>query len=147
MRVSVRVHDEYYKYMTQFGQFAETIDRLLTEINSRQIDFEQFDKVPPVNGTRNIMVEINNSFYIALVEQYGVHNYKISIRRMIYWFVDYDMGNEWGWPIVQQDSFPSKMSKYVERMEHFCNLALKHSMPPHTDTLQTIQDLIQQLKI
>ena len=147
MKVTVRLHDEYYRYLLQFGLLQEVIDRILQSICDKQIDFEQFDKVPDVKGARNLTVEIDNPFYLELVDTYGIHNYKISIRRMLYWFVDYDMGNEWGWAIIKQNSLPIKMTKYLKQMEHSCNLALKNATSEQIGILLSIRDLIQQLKI
>lgn len=97
MTLSVYLSSEIHDVLSCFGTLDEVVDKILVAGSQGIIDIMQKPPAPEKKGGRYYNVNIKNEEYFSLVETYGTKSSKISIRRLLYWFVENEVYNDLGW--------------------------------------------------
>ena len=115
-KIDVRLHEDYYNVLTQFGTLDQVVDKAINAIEAGSIDLDCIPACPPLTGTHKYIVTVDNLFYDDLVQIYGSHSNLISMRRIIYYIVDSELYNTLRWEPVQSVSPASKRSKRIDNL-------------------------------
>ena len=91
MRVSVYLHQSILDELTCYGDLDEVVDKILTLGERGIIDLENRPPCRPRADAKRVTVNVHNSYYITLVRSYPPKSSQISLRRILYWFVENDM--------------------------------------------------------
>jgi hypothetical protein len=67
---------------------------------------------PEKKGGRYHQINIREPDYISLLETYGVKSSRISLRRLLYWFVENEIYDELGWEPVEEFTDCKKTKAY-----------------------------------
>lgn len=100
MTISVYLNQDVYQILTCYGTLDQVVDRILEAGSQGLIDLMDKPTAPPKNNGTYYHVNIRNQDYISLVESYGLKSSRISIRRLLYWFVDNEIYETFGWETV-----------------------------------------------
>ena len=97
MIVSIYLHKYVVDTLQLFGSLDETINRILQA--GADGDIEILDRPPCINrdGAARYSVDITQRDYLELLECYPTNSPKVSIRRIIYWFVDFAIYEQLSW--------------------------------------------------
>jgi hypothetical protein len=115
-KIDVRLHEDYYNVLTQFGTLNQVVDKAINAIEAGSIDLDCIPACPPLTGTHKYIVTVDNLFYDDLVQIYGSHSNRISMRRILYYIVDSELYNTLRWEPVQSVSPASKRSKRIDNL-------------------------------
>lgn len=120
MVLSVYLHDEIYSILRCYGTLDEVVNRILDEGSAGSFDLMNCPKLPPREGARRFEVDVNNQEYLELLSLYPHNSTKISLRRLLYWFVENEMYLSLGWetsgPYVdKKDVKKQKMAKRIRQ--------------------------------
>lgn len=91
MRVSVYLHQSILDELACYGELDEVVDRILTLGEQGVIDLENRPPCRPRTDAKRVTVDVHNTYYITLVRSYPRNSSLISLRRILYWFVENDM--------------------------------------------------------
>lgn len=115
-KIDVRLHEDYYNVLTQFGTLDQVVDKAINAIEAGSIDLDLVPACPPLTGTHKYIVTVDNLFYDDLVQIYGSHSNRISMRRILYYIVDSELYNTLHWELVRNTSPTSKRSKRIDNL-------------------------------
>ena len=111
MKISSYLRPDVVETLDMFGNIHEVTDRILKAGEEGQFSLED---IPASEFTKNrvrLNIEITNEYYLSLLETYGVRNPRISISRILTWFVDNEVYNDLEWEIV--NDYLSRKDKLV----------------------------------
>lgn len=113
---SVYLHKYVVDTLCLFGDLSEVVNRILQEGADGNI--ELIDRPPCTNrdGASRYNIVINQPDYIDMLQYYPVNSPKLSIRRILYWFVDFDVYEDLGWKPVNryEDKELKRLIKHID---------------------------------
>lgn len=140
--IDIRLHKEYCDVLMQFGTLSYTANCILHACEIGAIDL--FDKpvAPPKDGTQKCIITIDNEWYERLLDDFGPRNTHISLRRLLYWFVDNEVYNDIG---LRVDTTKlTKLNTRFEREKANCIQQLKKLQTLCTNNSRSkLQQIIQ----
>lgn len=142
--LDIRLHKEYVDVLTQFGTLSYTTNCILNACEIGVIDL--FDKpvAPPKDGTQKHIITIDNLWYEQLLDDFGPKNLHISLRRLLYWFVDNEIYNDIGLQIdatkrtVLDTRFAREKATCIQQLKKLQSLSTRNSR-------RKLQEIIQSL--
>lgn len=114
MKVSVYLHSYIVDILRVYGKLDDVINAVLDEADNGMFDITDKPNCESRDGASRYSVEITNENYITLMQTYPPNSSKISLRRLLYWFVDNEIYEECGWSpnaIKRRDN--SKINKKI----------------------------------
>lgn len=117
--IDVRLHKEYADILMAFGTLNEVVDILLSYVENGEIDMESLPQPPPKDGCSKYMIIVNNAYYENELDTYTTRSSKLSLRRLLYWFVDNEMWEMF--PIVQKNKYipaDPRVEKFKQNYAH-----------------------------
>ena len=113
---SVYLHKYVVDTLCLFGDLSEVVNRILQEGADGNI--ELIDRPPCKNreGAGRYNITINQPDYIDMLQYYPVNSPKLSIRRILYWFVDFAVYDDLGWKTVNryEDKELKRLIKHID---------------------------------
>lgn len=101
IKVHVNLDETTYNILVAFGRnLSDVVNKILDEYTVGNIDIVNKPMCPSLEGTRRYCVNINNEDYEELYLQYGPTSPYISLRRLLYWFVDEEIYEELDWNVI-----------------------------------------------
>ena len=140
MRISLYLHKDIINTLRYYGDISDVINKILELCENDVVDLFDKPAAPPRGDASRIEVNITNSYYLSLMEEFPKNSSKISLRRLLYWFVENDMFEETGVTlpetiqqdqtvlnkiIIAEDALQSVMSKLDLTNRDNCTKALK----------------------
>ena len=118
MRLSVYLHSYITDVLLTFGTLDEVIDKMLQAADDGEFEIENKPACEPRDGANRYNVNVKNDTYIAMLKVYGVKSKTISLRRLIYWFVENEIYNEIGWEPINDytDRDSAKWNKQLDKV-------------------------------
>lgn len=103
---SIYLHSHIVNTLRTFGNLSEVINRILQAGADGKIELT--DRPPCINraGASRYNIDITQPEYLELLNYYPLNSPKVSIRRIIYWFVDFEIYNQLNW---------KPQNKYVDK--------------------------------
>lgn len=90
MQMSVYLSDSVITELKAHGGVNYAVNYILELCENGYIDIENKPRCHSRDLDRRVNIEVTNSYYLNLLYNTG-NSSKISLRRLIYWFVDNDM--------------------------------------------------------
>lgn len=152
MTQSLYLHsDIVYILKLYCGSLQQAVDRILNEYDIGNIDIENKPTCRSREGAGRYDVIVTNRSYLDMVELYGVKSKRISLRRLLYWFVEYEIYNELGWePIIQDKNNAIYIrDRYIEQCKKSLTklkIHLAKNVMNGVDLVNHAIDLILQLR-
>lgn len=97
MKQSIYLHRPIIDTLRCYGEPSDVINKILEEAAVGKFDLMNKPPCPGRDGAGRYDIDITEPNYLELLEMYSPLSPKISIRRLIYWFVENEMYNELGW--------------------------------------------------
>lgn len=102
MKFSIYLSNDVKDALECYGPINDVVNKIL-ECGAEGL-FDIMDKPtpPPKENGKQIIIDVIEPNYLELVEMYGTKSSRISLRRLLYWFVDNEMYIELGWEGTQK---------------------------------------------
>lgn len=102
MKFSIYLSNNVIDVLECYGPINDVVNKIL-ECGAEGL-FDIMDKPtpPPKENGKQVIVDVTEPNYLALVDMYSVKSSRISLRRLLYWFVDNEVYVELGWEGVQK---------------------------------------------
>lgn len=150
MMMSIYLHQYVVKTLSLFGDLSDVINNILQAGADGKIEI--LDRPPCMSrdGCGRYNVDITQQDYLELLQCYPINSPKISIRRLLYWFVDFAVYEQLGWKIVKQykDDQTNLLLRHLDKAR--TSLARVAIIKKNREDIQTqvesIDNLIVKLK-
>lgn len=102
MRFSIYLSNDIINVLQCFGSIDDVTNKIL-ECGAEGL-FDIMDKPtpPPKQDGHQVVIDVIEPTYLELVDAYTVRSSRISLRRLLYWFVENEIYAELGWEEVQK---------------------------------------------
>lgn len=97
MTQSLYLHRQIVDVLTCYGTLDDVINRILAEAAEGKFDVMHKPACPGREGAGRYNINIVEPNYLELLSAYGPFCSKISIRRLVYWFVENEIYEELEW--------------------------------------------------
>lgn len=144
MKLSIYLHSDIVDVLKTYGKLDDVVNSMLDAADEGEFEIENKPECRPREGAGRYDVNVTNATYLSLLNTYGVKSKAISLRRLIYWFVENEIFNEIGWETVNDfvDRDTLKWNKQIdkvlnelERLKTMCNYS-------NSDVISHAEDLI-----
>lgn len=144
MVISVYLHDYVADTLRCYGTLSEVVNKILEDTASGK--YELFDKppCPSRQGAKRYDVDITNEFYLELLTCYDVRSSHISLRRLLYWFVENEMPELLEWKKVNV-FVDSKEKIYRKKLSDAINSLQRASLYCSGDNFEILTNIINNL--
>lgn len=99
--INVYLHDEIVNILQHFGTLDDVANKIVDLAIAGIFDMETLDKCPPSGNAKKYAINIINSEYLEYREMRGARSSKLSLRRLLYYFVDNELYADLGWQIIK----------------------------------------------
>lgn len=144
MKLSIYLHSDIVDVLKTYGKLDDVVNSMLDAADEGEFEIENKPSCRPRDGAGRYDINVTNATYLSLLNTYGVKSKAISLRRLIYWFVENEIFNEIGWDTVNDyvDRDTLKWNKQIdrvlnelERLKTMCNYS-------NSDVISHAEDLI-----
>lgn len=102
MKFSVYLHKPIADVLRCYGDLSEVTNRILSLADEGVIDVFNKPDIPNRDGAARYTIDVTNEGYLALLNTYSANSKHISLRRLLYWFVENELYYEVGWKVVNE---------------------------------------------
>lgn len=152
MVITVYLHDEILTALQHFGTLEEVANRIVDAAVNGVFDSESLEKCPPAGtNTRKYTVNITNREYIEHRNMLGAKSSKVSLRRMLYHFVNNELYFDLGWQVVNnkvgtiKDARDAKfnllLAKVLDGLSSLYKLAKEEELVYVTTAIKELRNL------
>lgn len=131
MTVNVYLHKEIADTLMCFGDLSKVVNDILAAGADGAFDIMDKERCPSKDNCEHYRIDITEPYYLSLYELYGPKSSHISIRRLLYWFVENEIFDELGWSpqnIVvntQQNKFKKKIQNAITELNRAIRFTTK----------------------
>lgn len=137
---SVYLHDYIVDTLKMYGELDICINKILKHVEVNGLQIEDLPECPSRIDAKRYNVFINNSYYNELVEAYGIKSKRISLRRLLYYFIDNELYNEYGWEPINDyvSTNDAKINKQYAKVSAELNKLLSLLLKNNDDRASNI---------
>lgn len=117
MQMSVYLHDEICAVLKCFGTLDEVTNRILDSASEGIFDVENKPQVVERSGAKRYNIDVRNEDYLELY-RIRRNSPSISLRRLLYWFVENEMYDYLAWEVKSKYRDPTyeKRNKLIRKI-------------------------------
>lgn len=137
MTVTVYLHDYIAETLSMYGYLDDVVNKILDESENGAFEIENKPECAPRDGASRYDINIKNESYIDLLMTFGTRSSRVSLRRLLYWFVDNEVYLDCGWE-TKYDYVSKKDKKYNDYLDDVISKLYKMNMIHKTDDVSNI---------
>lgn len=99
MKFSVYLHSHIVDTLRMYGKLDDVVNAILDEADNGMFDITDKPNCESRDGASRYMIDVTNENYLLLTQSYSAKSSKVSLRRLIYWFVENEIYEECGWTV------------------------------------------------
>lgn len=152
MIFSVYLHDYVADTLKCYGKLDDVVNKILETSEQGIFDVIDMPKCEARDGAIRYNIDITNEYYLSLVNVYSINSPRISIRRLLYWFINQEMPEVLGWSTINEyeDRTVCKIIKKLnfvkaelERVSLLLNKNEKNFLNAAIDNLKNVEDMVK----
>lgn len=97
MILSVYLHDEIANVLKSFGEISDVVNKMLDDIINNNYDLMDKPNAPSREKAKRFQLNVLQEDYLQLLSTFSINSPRISLRRIIYWFVENEIYNDLQW--------------------------------------------------
>jgi len=147
MTLSIYLSDNIADILRCYGTINDVVNKILIAGAEGAIDIMDKPRIPDRKGGHYYQIKIEEPNYIDLLSIYSAKSSKISLRRLLYWFVENEVYEELGWEPV--DTYvEEKVSKTYDIIMKLKQSVYKASklLPQYENEFNTIKELLNKIE-
>lgn len=147
LEITVYLHEYVYDALTAFGPLTDVVNRVLDAGEQGCIPIENLPPTPPRSSVscRQCKIIVTNEYYEDLIATHGERSSVVSLRRILYNFVDNELWTELEWKAVSQIITVST-SRYVHSLQRVVSSLTRAASQAPLAHRATIVDIAARLK-
>lgn len=147
--MSVYLHEEIASVLKCYGgDLSETVNRVLDAASEGHFSVMDKPVIPCRDGAGRYTIDVKNEEYLELVSMYPPNSVKVSLRRLLYWFVENEMYDFLGWEVVSEyrDRATIQYERLVKRIRQTAEKLEKYTPTNKKDDLYEILRIIKSME-
>lgn len=147
MILSVYLSSEIKNILSCYGSLDEVVNKILMAGSQGLIDIMEKPPAPEKKGGTYYRINIEEPDYISLIETYGAKSSRISLRRLLYWFVENEIYEELGWE-PSEEFVEEKRNKKYEAITELKQALFKirQYFPQYDDHFEEFKNLLREIE-
>lgn len=147
MKLTVYLADEIVDVLNCYGDLNQVVNKMLEAGANGLIDIMDKPKVPERKGGHYYQIDIQEPNYLSLLESFGTKSSKISLRRLIYWFIENEIYSELDWEVTDEfvESKVSKNYDFLMDLKRDVFKLSKH-LPEYFEEFEQINSLLNKIE-
>lgn len=97
MKFSIYLHREIKETLQAFGDLSTVVNKILELGENGAFDLTDKPSSPDRGDAGRVTIDVTNEYYLSLLDNYTPNSPRISLRRLLYWFVENEIYEELGW--------------------------------------------------
>lgn len=97
MICSIYLHNEIAEILKSFGELSEVVNKILQEGANGSFDFMDKPNIQSRDGAKRYEINVQQEDYLNLLKCFPINSPKISLRRLLYWFVENEIYVDLNW--------------------------------------------------
>jgi hypothetical protein len=155
MIVSIYLHKEIANTLKTFGTLEEVVNRILIAGAEGNYDITNKPNCVAREGARRYEINITEPEYLELLKTFPINSSRISLRRLLYWFVENEMYNDLNWAPVNNyiDEGRININRIIKsaetdliRLNKRLQYELKNECQEIINSLKSLEDKINDLQ-
>lgn len=148
MLLTIYLSDEVANLLNCFGDIDDVINRILEAAAEGLIDIMDKPNIAEKKGGHYYKVNIVEPNYIAMLETFGTRSSRISLRRLLYWFIDNEIYSELGWEINDMPYDKKSVKSYGSLMELKNSLYKANKIfPEYKEDFEAINEILREIEV
>lgn len=100
MIFSIYLHKHIAETLQCYGDLSEVVNKILDASEQGIFDVVDMPKCESREGATRYNINVTNQTYLSLVESFPPNSPRLSLRRLLYWFVEQEMYEVLEWEVV-----------------------------------------------
>ena len=102
MIFSIYLHKHIAEPLMCFGDLSDVVNRILETSEQGIFDVIDMPKCESRDGATRYNINVTNETYLTLVASFPPNSPRLSLRRLLYWFVEQEMYDVLEWEAVNE---------------------------------------------
>ena len=104
--------------------------------------------IPNRDGASRYTVDVTNDDYIQLVRMYPENSVRVSLRRLLYWFVENEMYDFLDWEVISdyKDENTVQFERLLVRARQTTEKLQKYAPIEHRDSIENMLMIIKSME-
>ena len=102
MIINTYLHNEIAQTLMCFGDLSDVVNNILKAGADGMFDIMNKPPCPDKTNCEHFRIDVTEPTYIELYKTFGSNNPRISLRRLLYWFVENEIYSELDWTPTNQ---------------------------------------------
>lgn len=146
MTINIHLHKEIADALRCFGDLSTVVNRILQAGADGLIDIMDKDACPDKEGCEHCRIDITEPNYIELYKTYGPKNRRISLRRLLYWFVENEIYDQLCWQTVNTEIVDKRAISFKKKLDAATTeLTYAMSYTSSTSVKDKLIDIVSQI--
>ena len=146
MTINIHLHKEIADSLRCFGDLSTVVNRILQAGADGLIDIMDKDACPDKDGCEHCRIDITEPNYLELYKTYGPKNRRISLRRLLYWFVENEIYDALGWQTVNTKIIDKQAISFKKKLDAATTeLTYAMSYTSSTSVKDKLIDIVSQI--
>lgn len=148
LKTNIYLHKYVIDSLKQFGELNEVINRVIDAGMEGKFDIEDLPIAPlrTPGDCSQLTVIVHNQSYCELVAMHGARSQTVSLRRILYHFVDNELYVDLGWSVQKQDDYNNSLFKNkLAIVIHDCSKLYKIAPVRYKDCCMSILKLLKEI--
>ena len=140
MQFSIYLHKPIAETLMCYGNLSDVVNKILDASEEGAFDIIDRPRCPARDGATRYNIEVKSEYYLTMLENYPINSPRISLRRILYWFVEQEIYDELGWEVTSEycNKEKEKMLKKLDNIiSDFTKLALSFNSEEKDFTCST----------
>ena len=144
--IDVRLPEDYLKVLLVYGSLSDITNRALEQVSLG--NFPEIAEMPAVGElggkTCKKLVTVDNDDYEMLVNVYGPHSSKVSLKRLLCYIVDTEAYETLGWKPVLANStaYKFRLNHCINNLKSIHKIAPPKHIPAITSVIEQLNNLL-----
>lgn len=144
MIFSIYLHKHIAETLTCYGDLSEVVNKILETSEQGIFDVVDMPKCESREGATRYLINITNETYLQLVASFPPNSPRISIRRLLYWFVEQEMYEVLEWTPVTEYVSKDK-EKILKKIGGIDSELTKLQRNLNHEEYEIVQDILEKL--
>lgn len=132
MEFSIYLHKPIAEVLMCYGELSDVVNRILEASEEGLFDIIDRPRCPARDGATRYIIDVTSEYYLSMLENFPINSPRISLRRILYWFVENEMYNELGWEVTRE-YFNKEKDKMLKKLNGIISDFTKLSLSFNTD--------------
>lgn len=152
MIYSIYLHKEIAETLMCYGDLSEVVNRILNLAEEGAYDIIDLPSCQPRDGATRYNIDVTSEYYNSLVATFPANSARISLRRLLYWFVEQEMYDQLEWvPNAAYESSDkkrilkklSKARSDLSKLTRILNSDEERYLTVIIDHIENLEEIIQ----